>query len=47
MLQASKVKYHADVEYRARAKFLEENNLTEEDLEKIEEGPGIAPPPLL
>jgi hypothetical protein len=47
VLQASKVKYHADVESRVSAKFLEENSLTKEDLEKLEEGFGIAPPPLL
>jgi hypothetical protein len=45
--QVGKAKYHANVEYRARAEFREENNLTEEDLKIIEEGPGIAPPPLL
>jgi hypothetical protein len=44
--QAGKAKYLADVEYRARAQFRKENNLAEEDLKKIEEGPGIAPPPL-
>jgi hypothetical protein len=47
MQQVGKAKYHADVEHRARAQFREENNLTEEDLKKIQEGPGIAPPLLL
>ena len=47
VLQASKVQYHADVESRARAKFLEDNSLTKEDLEKLEEGSGIAPLSLL
>jgi hypothetical protein len=32
--QAGKAKYHADVEYKARAQFQEENKLTEEDLKK-------------
>jgi hypothetical protein len=45
--QAGKAKYLTDVEYRARVQFREENNLIEEDLKKIEEGHGIAPPPLL